>query len=227
MSKDLTILILAGGKGERLLPLTKSVPKPLIKIHKKEILSYVIDYLKRFRFLKILILTGYKSILINKFIKKKYKKSHKIKTFFTGVNSDIAERIKKVFNQTSDNILICYGDTLANVNINNLIKLQKKLKDKTIITTLQHKSSFGIIKLNKKKEIISYVEKPKLDLYINIGYILIKKDKLKKIFKFNNFQNFLHHLVKKDKVLSNIHKGNHTTVNTIYELDQAKKNLKM
>lgn len=227
MSKDLTILILAGGKGERLFPLTKSVPKPLIKIHKKEILSYVIDYLKRFRFLKILILTGYKSILINKFIEKKYKKSHKIKTFFTGVKSDIAERIKKVFNQTSDNILICYGDTLANVNINNLIKLQKKLKDKTIITTLQHKSSFGIIKLNKKKEIISYVEKPKLDLYINIGYILIKKDKLKKIFKFNNFQNFLHHLVKKDKVFSNIHKGNHTTVNTIYELDQAKKNLKM
>ena len=36
MSDDLTILVLAGGRGERLKPITKSLPKPLVKIHKKE-----------------------------------------------------------------------------------------------------------------------------------------------------------------------------------------------
>ena len=35
------------------------------------------------------------------------------------------------------------------------------------------------------------MEKPKLDLYINIGYILIRKESLKEIFKFKNFENFL------------------------------------
>ena len=117
MNKSLTILVLAGGKGERLLPLTKSVPKPLIKIHKKEILSYVIDDLIKFNFKKTIILTGYKLKLIEKFIKKKDKRFKKIETFFSGTNSDIAARIKKVFKYTSDNILICYGDTLANVDI--------------------------------------------------------------------------------------------------------------
>lgn len=225
MNKTLTILILAGGKGERLLPLTKSIPKPLIKINKKEILSYVVDDLIRFKFKKIIILTGYKYQLIEKFIKKKYKKFENISTFFTGTNSDIATRIKKIFNQTSDDILICYGDTLANVNLDNLLKLQKQKKNKTLITTIQHKSSFGIIKLKKNKEIISFLEKPKLNLFINIGYILIKKNKLKDIFKFKNFQNFLKYLIKNNKVFSNVHKGKHTTVNTIYELEQAKKNL--
>ncbi len=225
MNKTLTILILAGGKGERLLPLTKSIPKPLIKINKKEILSYVVDDLIRFKFKKMIILTGYKYQLIEKFIKKKYKKFENISTFFTGTNSDIATRIKKIFNQTSDDILICYGDTLANVNLDNLLKLQKQKKNKTLITTIQHKSSFGIIKLRKNKEIISFLEKPKLNLFINIGYILIKKNKLKDIFKFKNFQNFLKYLIKNNKVFSNVHKGKHTTVNTIYELEQAKKNL--
>ncbi len=71
MNKTLTILVLAGGKGERLLPLTKSLPKPLIKINKKEILSYVIDDLVKFKFYRMIILTGYKYQLIENFIKKK------------------------------------------------------------------------------------------------------------------------------------------------------------
>ena len=57
------------GKGERLLPLTKSLPKPLIKINKKEILSYVIDDLVKFKFYRMIILTGYKYQLIENFIK--------------------------------------------------------------------------------------------------------------------------------------------------------------
>ena len=60
-------------------------------------------------------------------------------------------------------------------------------------------------------------------MYINIGYILIKKDKLKKYQSLKKFSEFLKYLVNKDKVFSNIHKGNHTTVNTINELEQAKK----
>ena len=225
MNNSLTILVLAGGKGLRLKPITESIPKPLVKINKKEILSYVIEHLIQYNFENFFILTGYKYKLIEKFIHKKFKKNSKIKTIFTGVNSDISKRIKKVLNKVSENVLICYGDTLADVNIKKLQKIQK-LKKKTIISTFQYKSSFGIIELNDNNEILNYLEKPKLNLYINIGYILIKKDKLKKISKFKNFQNFLKYLVNKDKVFSNIHKGNHTTVNTINELEQAKKNLK-
>ena len=93
-------------------------------------MSYVIDDLVKFKFYRMIILTGYKYQLIENFIKKKYKKNKNISTFFTGINSDIATRIKKVFFKTSDNILICYGDTLANVNLNKLLNFKNKKKTK-------------------------------------------------------------------------------------------------
>ena len=47
LKKNLTVLILCGGKGLRLRPLTKELPKPLIKIKNKTILENIIDYLKK------------------------------------------------------------------------------------------------------------------------------------------------------------------------------------
>ena len=226
MTQNLTIFILAGGRGERLKPITKSIPKPLIKINKKEILTYVIDHLNKFDFKDLYILTGYKYNLIDNFIKKKYKKNLRVKTIFTGINSDISERIKKALKYASENILICYGDTMADIDLKKLKKLQKQKKDKIIISTFQYKSSFGIIKQKKNNEISNYLEKPKLDLFINIGYMLFKKEKLKKLDNHKSFESFLKNVIKKEKVFSNIHKGKHITVNTVYELEQAKKNLK-
>ena len=153
-------------------------------------MSYVLDHLIKYNFKNLFILTGYKHKLIDKFINKKYKKNSKIKSIFTGVNSDISKRIKKVFKKLSENILICYGDTLADVNLKKLIKLQKLKKNKTIISTFQYKSSFGIIELKHNNEILSYLEKPKLNIYINIGYILIKKRKLKYLFEYKKFREF-------------------------------------
>ena len=45
--ENLTVIVLCGGKGKRLLPITKSVPKPLLKINKKEILHYILEHLKK------------------------------------------------------------------------------------------------------------------------------------------------------------------------------------
>ena len=136
MIKNLSILILAGGKGQRLMPITKAIPKPLIKINNKEFISYLIDSLNKFDYHNMTILTGYKSELINKYISKKYKKFSKIKTKFTGVDNDILSRIKLSVNNISDDVLICYGDTLAEVNLNNYLN---SIKNKCITIILSIK----------------------------------------------------------------------------------------
>ena len=69
--KNLTILILCGGKGLRLRPLTKDLPKPLIKVKNKSILENIITYFLKFNVENIIVATGYKHKLINQFIKKK------------------------------------------------------------------------------------------------------------------------------------------------------------
>ena len=72
-------IILAAGKGSRLYPLTKNIPKCLVKYKNKTILSYQLKVMKKFRLNKIYIVTGFQSnkIKIRNIIKKKNKKYKK------------------------------------------------------------------------------------------------------------------------------------------------------
>ena len=71
--KNLTILILCGGKGLRLRPVTKDIPKPLVKIKNKSILENIINYFLKFKINDFIIATGYKHKIIDNFIKKNIK----------------------------------------------------------------------------------------------------------------------------------------------------------
>ena len=57
-------IILCGGKGERLRPITNDIPKPLVKIYDKPILYYVISHLMQYGINRIHIASGYKSEII-------------------------------------------------------------------------------------------------------------------------------------------------------------------
>ena len=74
IKRKVTAVILCGGKGLRLRPLTNKIPKPLIKINGEEILSYIIKHILSYNIDNLLILTGYKQEKIKTFIKKNLKK---------------------------------------------------------------------------------------------------------------------------------------------------------
>ena len=65
--KNLTAVILAGGKGSRLGLLTKNTPKPLLKINNKKFLDYLLFDVSRYGFKKIIIVAGYKGFKFNKY----------------------------------------------------------------------------------------------------------------------------------------------------------------
>ena len=62
-------IILAGGKGQRLYPYTKKIPKPLVNIKGKPFLYYLIKQLEKFNFKQVTILAGYKSEKFDNFKK--------------------------------------------------------------------------------------------------------------------------------------------------------------
>ena len=68
---DMKALILAGGRGKRLKPLTDKIPKPLITINKTPLIEWSIKYLKKFGINDIIICSGYKADQIEKFLKLK------------------------------------------------------------------------------------------------------------------------------------------------------------
>ena len=60
------VLLLCGGKGTRLHPLTKKIPKPLIKIKNKTIIDHIIEHLSKYGLKEFLVCSGYKSIMIER-----------------------------------------------------------------------------------------------------------------------------------------------------------------
>ena len=148
--KNLTVLILCGGKGLRLRPLTKDLPKPMIKIKNKSILENIINHFLKFKIDDLIIATGYKHKIIDKFIKKNFN-NKQIRTLYTGINSDIIERIKIASKYSKKYLLICYGDTIIDINLNNYINFYQKNFNKITVASYQLESSFGIFEIKKKK----------------------------------------------------------------------------
>ena len=68
---ELSTIILCGGKGKRLLPLTKVSPKPLIKIKNKEILIYIIEHLLSFKIKYISLSVGIHKNRFKNFVNRK------------------------------------------------------------------------------------------------------------------------------------------------------------
>ncbi len=194
--KNLTILILCGGKGLRLRPVTKDTPKPLIKIKNKSILENIIDYFLKFKIDDFIIATGYKHNIIDKFIKKKYKKIN-IKSVNTGLNSDIITRIKKTSKYSKKYLLVCYGDTLIDVDLNKYILFYLSNKKKITVASYQLESSFGIFDIKNQNQVVDFNEKPSLKIWFNVGYFIFNQNDFNIFTKFKKFKDFLKFISKK------------------------------
>ncbi len=224
MKKKIKSIILCGGKGLRLRPITQSIPKPLVKINGKPILSYLLEKLEKTNLSEHIIAVGYKSEKIYEYFEKnKFKK--KIEIIDSG-NVDIILRIQDCLKKiTKEDIMIFYGDTLSNIDINKMQYENIKRKRKASIALWRARSSFGIMKSDKNNLITSYEEKPLLDNWINIGYFYISNSLLKNIYKFVKFEDFISDLILKKELYGFKHTGLHYTVNTEEELHQITKEI--
>jgi len=214
-------IILCGGKGERLRPITNKIPKPLVPINNIPILSHQIKFLIKKGINNFILTTGYKSEMIEDYIDKSFKDIN-IKIINSG-DVDIINRLYDSNDYLKSKFLVCYGDTLADININELNKFHQEHNGKATISTYSLQSQFGIIKSNNDM-VIEFLEKPKLDVWINIGYFILDRSLIDK--SKNTFIQFLDYLVNSNQLFAYKHKGLHITVNTIKELYEAELNIK-
>lgn len=217
-------IILCGGKGERLRPITLDVPKPLVKINNKPILHYVIKHLTKYNINKIHIASGYKSEMIEQyFLNNRY--DAEIVIHNSG-DVDIIKRIQDIVVTIKSDFLLLYGDTISNVNINDLISRHRKFSKHVTMTVWPLKVTYGLVKISENEAVESFIEKPTLDMWINIGYFFINNRFRDMIFKHESFELFLLESANINSMNAYKHSGLHITVNTLSELEEAKKNIK-
>lgn len=217
----MNIILLCGGKGLRLRPLTENLPKPLARLNGKPILHYVLNHLKDFDVKKVTVSVGYQSNKITDYLSLQ-KFPWKTKISDAG-DVDIISRITKVFEQDNDDedFLVLYGDTISDVNLNTLKDFHYNHNRPITISTWPLKLQFGIVNIDEDSNVIDFREKPKSDIWINIGYIYFNKYTFKDFKNFKTFENFLVSMSKQNKIAAYKHYGEHITINSLKELKEA------
>ena len=217
-------IILCGGKGERLRPFTNDTPKPLVKIDENPILHYVIEHLIKHKIRNINIASGYKSNVLEKYLSgNNYDASISI------INSgdvDIIKRIQDIIKKVKKDLIVLYGDTISNVDIEELISQHRNSSKEITMTVWPLQITYGIVDIGENGTVESFAEKPILDKWINIGYFYMNKSCSDTIFNYVNFEQFLMHSANTKSINAYKHDGLHITINTLNELEDAQKNIK-
>jgi len=221
--ENLKVLILCGGRGERLKPLTDGIPKPLVHIKGKPILYYLISYFKKHSITNFIIAAGYKSEMINNYLIENYNNINI--EFVDSGDVDIISRIIDCKNYIINEFILCYGDTLADIDLPKLYNFHYSHLGKVTVSSYRQRSQFGILSSTNSGMVTSFKEKPLLDAWINIGYFIFDPDALTNINEYNSFVEFLESLIKEHELYTYKHEGLHITVNTIKELAEAEKNI--
>ena len=168
-------IILAGGRGKRLRPITDYVPKPLIPIKNIPIIEWQIKYLKKFNISEVIICSGYKTKMIENYINNKklgIKITFSIEDKPLGTGGAIKKAGKKIKDKS---FLVINGDTITNIDLKKLIKKENS------IASIQLKTKFGILQTDKDK-IIKFDEKKEInDIWMNAGIYHLKKETLKEL----------------------------------------------
>ena len=157
-------LILAGGRGKRLRPITDKIPKPLILINKMPLIERNIKYLKKFGINDIIVCSGYKSKQIENFLKKKKYFNCKIEFSIEKKPLGTGGAIKKAIkNISDDSFIVINGDIITNIN------LRKILKKPNTIAANELKTKFGTMEIRNSR-IIAFNEKTDVeDVWMNPG----------------------------------------------------------
>lgn len=103
-------IILAGGKGERLLPLTKDKPKPMVDVLGRPFISYLIDNLKDNGIEEVVLLTGYLHEKLEDYLGDGDKFGIRVKYSHGKLEDDTAVRLKNARSLLNENFLLVYGD---------------------------------------------------------------------------------------------------------------------
>ena len=168
-------IILAGGRGKRLRPITDYVPKPLIPIKNIPIIEWQIKYLKKFGISEIIVCSGYKTKMIENYLNNQklgIKITFSVEDKPLGTGGAIKKAGKKIKDKS---FLVINGDIITNID------LKKLIKKNNAIASIQLKTKFGILQTDGNK-IIKFDEKKEIEnLWMNAGIYHLNKETLKEL----------------------------------------------
>ena len=153
-------LILAGGKGSRLLPYTKVIPKPLMPIGEMPILEIILRQLKNSGFDSVILAVNYMSQMFELFFQKGEKIGITIEYSYESKPLGTAGPIANAFNLLEDDFLVMNGDILTSLDYKEFYEEHTSSNVSASIATSERKVeiNYGVIHSDQDKNLIQYEE---------------------------------------------------------------------
>ena len=193
------VVILAGGRGTRISEETEMLPKPMVEVGGKPILWHIMKIYSSYGFNEFIICLGYKGYLVKEYfshyfmhmsditieLSKNKTKIHAttsepwtITLVDTGMDTMTGGRLKRVQKYIGNKtFLLTYGDGVADVNIEKLVNFHKKSGNVATLTAIQNTGKFGILDLDPRSNVVSFLEKPKSESgWINGGFFVLEPE---------------------------------------------------
>ena len=174
------VVIMAGGKGERLLPLTKTTPKPLLIVGDKPIIEHNIDRLSLFGMDNIYITLRYLGDQIRSYFSDGASKNIIIKYVEEKDPLGTVGAVGLIDDFTHDNVLIMNSDLLTNINWEIFYSEFCQSEADMMVATIPYEVQvpYAVLETNDMNEIQSFKEKPTYTYFSNAGIYLVKKKNL-------------------------------------------------
>lgn len=164
-------VVLAGGKGARLAPYTKILPKPLMPIGDMPILEILLHQMKNAGVTDVILTVGHLAELMHAFFQNGERFGLKIDYSYENHPLGTAGPLSLVADRLDQTFLVVNGDVLTTLDLKKLLRAHQASKAVATIAshTRQVKVDLGVLETNNSNELTGYIEKPTYNLQVSMG----------------------------------------------------------
>jgi dTDP-glucose pyrophosphorylase len=196
------VVLMVGGLGTRLRPLTETTPKPMLKVGNKPILQTIIEKFAEYGYKNFILCVNYKSEIIQNYFKDGSGFGVNIEYVFEKKRMGTAGALSLLKKRPKEDFFVMNGDILTNVNFEHLhnYHLENNAIATMCVREYEYQVPFGVVNLNDNK-IVSIKEKPVYKFFVSAGIYMLNPESLDYIPKneFFDMPTLFDRIIKKDK----------------------------
>ncbi|CAA6810143.1 MAG: D-glycero-D-manno-heptose 1-phosphate guanosyltransferase [uncultured Sulfurovum sp.] len=172
---DVDVVIMAGGFGTRLKPITNIIPKPLIPVGEKPIIEIIIDNFMKHNVSSFYISVNYKAKMIQDYLQEKESQACQLTYFIEDQPLGTIGSLYLIKKQLTKPVFVSNCDIIIEEDYYDIYKYHRENNnDITVVSAIKHvEIPYGVMETEKGGNLISMTEKPEYTFQINTGmYIL-------------------------------------------------------
>ena len=179
-------LILAGGEGTRLRPLTSAVPKPVVPLANRPFISYMLEWLELHGFDDIVMSCGFLAAGVRKVLGSGHRGGITIRYVEEEQPLGTAGPVKLAEPMLDEHFAVLNGDILTDIDLTSVVRFHEQRGARVTLTLVpvDDPSSYGVIVTDAERQVSAFIEKPQGEApsnLINAGAYVLEREVLAEI----------------------------------------------